>query len=124
MATVDGLGKPRVIPVCYFFNGVYFYTPIDDKPKRASPRELKRVRNIVENPNVSLVIDEYYEDWSKLCYIIINGRAEIIESGEEYQNALTLLSEKYPQYIDMKLSELKLPVIKIVPNRFISWGRF
>ncbi len=124
MATVDGLGKPRVIPVCYSFNGIYFYTPIDDKPKRATPRELKRVRNIIENPNVSLVIDEYYEDWSKLCYIIINGRAEIIESGEEYQNSLTLLTEKYPQYIDMKLSELNLPVIKIVPNRIISWGRF
>jgi len=122
MATVDGLGRPLVIPICYHFNGSSIYTPIDKKPKRASPRELKRVRNIIENPNVSLVIDEYYEDWTKLCYVIINGRAEIIESGEEYQNSLRLLSEKYPQYVDMKLSGLNLPVIKIVPYRIVSWG--
>jgi len=122
MATVDGLGRPLVIPVCYHFNGSSIYTPIDKKPKRASPRKLKRVRNIIENPNVSLVIDEYYEDWTELCYVIINGRAEIIESGEEYQNSLRLLSEKYPQYVDMKLSGLNLPVIKIVPYRIVSWG--
>ena len=122
MATVDRLGRPLVIPVCYHFNGSSIYTPIDKKPKSASPRELKRVRNIIENPYVSLVIDEYYEDWTKLCYVIINGRAELIESGEEYQNSLRLLSEKYPQYVDMRLSELNLPVIKIVPYRIVSWG--
>lgn len=122
MATVDGLGRPLVIPVCYYFKGNSIYTPIDKKPKRASPRKLKRVRNIIGNPNVSLVIDEYYEDWTKLCYVIINGRAELIESGEEYQNSLRLLSEKYPQYVDMKLSGLNLPVIKIVPYRIVSWG--
>ncbi len=124
LATVDGLGRPLVVPICYYFDGGFIYTPIDKKPKRASPKELRRVRNIIENPNVSLLIDEYYEDWTKLCYVIINGRAEIIESGEEYQNSLRLLSEKYTQYADMKLSGLNLPVIKIIPERIISWGRF
>ena len=124
LATVDGLGRPLVVPICYYFDGRFIYTPIDKKPKRASPRELRRIRNIIENPNVSLVIDEYYEDWTKLYYVIINGRAEIIESGEEYQNSLRLLSEKYPQYGDMKLSGLNLPVIKIILERIISWGNF
>ncbi len=124
LATVDGLGRPLVVPICYYFDGGFIYTPIDKKPKRASPKELRRVRNIIENPNVSLVIDEYYEDWTKLCYVIINGRAEIMESGEEYQNSLRLLSEKYTQYADMKLSGLSLPAIKIIPERIISWGRF
>jgi len=124
MATVDGLGRPLVVPICYYFDGGFIYAPIDKKPKRASPKMLRRVRNIIENPNVALVIDEYYEDWTKLCYVIINGRAEIMESGEEYQNSLRLLSEKYTQYADMKLSGLNLPVIKIIPERIISWGRF
>jgi PPOX class probable F420-dependent enzyme len=124
MATVDRLRRPLVIPICYYFNGMSIYTPIDKKPKQASSKELKRIRNIIENPNVSLVIDEYYEEWSKLCYVIINGRAEIIKSGEEYNNSLRLLCEKYPQYIDMKLSELNLPVIKIIPERIVSWGNF
>ncbi|HEY7535554.1 MAG TPA: TIGR03668 family PPOX class F420-dependent oxidoreductase [Thermodesulfobacteriota bacterium] len=122
MATVDILGRPRIVPICYCFDGKSIYTPIDKKPKTLSPGELKRIRNILENPNVSLVIDEYYQDWSKLCYIIINGRAEIMEFGEEYQDSLRLLCEKYPQYVDMKLRTLNLPVIKIVPERIISWG--
>ena len=122
MATVDGLGRLLVVPICYYFNGKSVYTPIDKKPKRSSPGGLKRIRNIIENPNVSIVIDEYYEDWNKLCYVIINGRAEIIETGEDYQNSLRLLSEKYPQYVDMRLSKLNLPVIKIVPYRIVSWG--
>jgi PPOX class probable F420-dependent enzyme len=122
MATVDKSGKPLVVPICYAYDGNYLYTPIDKKPKRVTIRDLKRIRNITENPNVSLVIDDYYDDWNKLCYVIIHGRAELMESGEEYQKSLGLLCEKYPQYREMNLFQLNLPVIKIVPDRMISWG--
>ncbi len=122
MATVDKSGRPVVVPICYAYDGSYFYTPIDKKPKRVPIEKLKRVKNILENPNVSVVIDEYDEDWSALRYIIIHGGAELIERGDEYRNSLRLLCEKYPQYEDMKLSKLNLPVIKIVPNRIISWS--
>jgi hypothetical protein len=71
---------------------------------------------------VSVVIDDYSEDWSELRYAIIHGRAELIEKGEEYQKSLKLLCEKYRQYKEMGLSELNLPVIKIVPRRIVSWG--
>jgi hypothetical protein len=37
---------------------------IDAKPKRSG--ELARVRNIRENPKVSVVIDQYEEEWSRL----------------------------------------------------------
>jgi PPOX class probable F420-dependent enzyme len=121
MATADKSGRPLVVPICYAYDGRYFYTPIDKKPKRVSIEKLKRIRNILENPNVSVVIDEYHEDWSKLCYVIIYGRADLIERGEEYHNSLGLLCEKYSQYKDMNLSKLNLPVIRIVPNRIVSW---
>jgi len=122
MATVDRLGRPLVVSICYAYDGGCLYTPIDKKPKRVSVEGLKRVKNISENPNVSVIIDEYNEDWSRLGYVIIHGRAEIIERGEEYIKSLGLLCEKYPQYEGMNLSELNLPVIKIVPDRIISWG--
>ena len=122
MATVDKLGKPLVLPICYIYKDENLYTPIDKKPKRVSGKELKRVKNITENPNVSVVTDEYNEDWSKLRYVIIHGRAELIEGGDEYGESLMLLCHKYPQYEEMGLSRLGLPVIKIVPERIVSWN--
>ena len=83
---------------------------------------LKRLRNIKENPKVSLVIDDYHDDWSKLCHVIIHGNAEIIEQGTEYLSALRLLMEKYSQYRQADLVSLGLPAIKIIPAKFISWG--
>ena len=123
MATVDKHGNPLVLPICYVYNGRDIYTPLDKKPKRVSVKELKRVKNILENPNVSVVVDEYSEDWDKLGYIIILGTAGLLEYGKEYEYSLRLLCKKYPQYVEMKLLELNLPVIRIIPLRFISWGR-
>lgn len=123
MSTVDKSGKPLVLPICYAYDGNYIYTPIDKKPKRVSPMQLKRIKNIAINPSVSIVIDRYYEDWSRIAYIIILGTAEVIDGGKEYGESLRILSEKYHQYKHMKLPQLGLPVIKITPNRFISWGK-
>jgi PPOX class probable F420-dependent enzyme len=122
MATADKMGRPLVVPICYVFDGKNLYTPIDKKPKRVAVKKLKRVRNILENPNISIVIDDYYEDWSKLSYAIVQGRAELIESGEEYQRSLRLLCDKYAQYVNMNLPALNLPVIKVVPERILLWG--
>ena len=122
MATVDRHGKPLVHPICYAFDGNSIYTPIDKKPKRVTINRLKRIRNIRENQNTSIVIDDYDDDWSKLAYVIIHGKAELMHGGKEYDQSLRMLSEKYPQYQEMKLSDLNLPVIRIVPNRIISWG--
>lgn len=122
MATVDKSGKPLVLPICYAYDGANLYTPIDKKPKSVSPAKLKRIRNIRGNPNVSVVVDVYHEDWNRIGFIIIHGTAEVIDSGKEYRESLRILSEKYIQYKEMNLSELSLPVIKIIPSRIISWG--
>lgn len=122
LATADGAGAPHVVPVCFAYDGRCIYTPVDKKEKNVTPEELKRVRNIVSNPRVSLVVDGYYEDWSKLYFVMISGSAGVIESGEEYRNALKILSLKYPQYVKMGLEDAGLPVIKIVPDKIVSWG--
>lgn len=122
MATADKHGVPLIVPMCYVFYENYIYTPIDKKPKRSQTRDLKRVKNILENPNVSLVVDDYYEEWSKLRHVIIHGKADLIDYGEEYRKSLELLCEKYHQYKEMNLLQLNLPVIKITVSKIISWG--
>lgn len=122
MATADGSGRPHVVPVCFAYDGHNIFTPLDKKPKSVPAGELRRVKNILSNPRVSLVVDGYYEDWKRLYYVLIYGLASVIESGEEYRNSLIILSRKYPQYRKMGLEGAGLPVIKIVPESIVSWG--
>lgn len=120
LATADAGGAPYIVPVCFAFDGKHIYTAIDLKPKRVGGRALKRVRNILENPQVALVIDDYSEDWSELAYVMVRGVADLIETGEERQLAEDLLRQKYRQYEAMLLPGC--PVIRITPERVISWS--
>jgi len=120
LATADRFGQPHVVPICFAFDGKYFYSPIDEKPKRAAPTNLKRLRNIRENPQVSLVIDHYNEDWSKLCYVLITGTARILQRGESHRRAVTLLRKKYSQYRRMQIDTR--PIIVITPKRITFWA--
>ena len=120
LATSDKSGQPHVIPICFVCDGKFFFSPIDEKPKRAAPAKLKRLKNIRENPNAALVIDRYDEDWRKLAYVLIFGRARILQSGEKHRNAVRLLRKKYPQYRSMAIHER--PIIAITAKRIISWG--
>ncbi len=120
LATADANGRPHVIPVCYVFDGQAIYSVLDAKPKSTPLRQLRRVRNILANPQVSLVVDHYEEDWSRLRYVMVLGEAELLQEGEEWARAIVMLREKYSQYREMDLDES--PVIKITPVRFIPWS--
>ena len=102
------------------FDGKNFYSPIDEKPKRVALQKLKRIRNILENPQVSLVIDHYDEDWRKLAYVLLLGKARMLRSGFKHLNAVKLLRRKYPQYREMTID--RLPMILIRPRRIRSWS--
>lgn len=124
LATSDLRSRPTVIPICYAFDGKVIYSVLDEKKKRVADRELKRVRNIEANPHVSLVIDDYSEDWSRLAYVLVTGVGEIIEpdagSTSEHSRAITLLRAKYPQYQSMAID--KRPILKITPARISRWS--
>ena len=120
LATSDKSGQPHVIPICFVYDGKCFYSPIDEKPKRTIPSQLKRLKNIRENPKVSLVIDRYDEDWRKLAYVLVFGKARILQSGEKHRNAVRLLRKKYPQYRSMAIDAR--PMIAITAKRVVSWG--
>jgi PPOX class probable F420-dependent enzyme len=119
LATADHTGAPHVIPVCYAVAEDTLYVTIDEKPKRRDV-PLKRVRNILENPQAAFVVDHYDEDWRRLGWIMLRGRAEILHHGAEHDRAQELLRERYPQYRAMNLTDL--PVIALRIARAIGWG--
>ena len=119
LATADAAGAPHVIPVCYAVEGATLYITIDEKPKRRDI-PLKRMRNILENPQTAFVADRYDEDWGRLGWVMLRGAAEILESGDEHDRAQALLTARYPQYRAMNLAGL--PVVALRIARAISWG--
>ena len=121
LATADRAGEPHAIPVCFAYDGRLIHIALDEKPKNVPATRLKRVRNILENPNVALVADRYLEDWNLLAFVMVRGRAELVQTErEEHAAAVRLLRGKYHQYEEMKIEEN--PVISIHPGRVASWG--
>jgi coenzyme F420-0:L-glutamate ligase / coenzyme F420-1:gamma-L-glutamate ligase len=121
LATSDAAGEPHAVPVCFAYSGSQIYIALDEKPKDVPPTRLKRVRNLLKNPNVALVADRYAEDWSLLAFVMVRGRAELLEPGTgEHAAAVRLLRGKYHQYEKMGIEEN--PVIAIRPSKVASWG--
>jgi len=80
LATVDQKSHPYVVPVVFVFHENSFFIPLDKKTKNVNPKNLKRVKNIEKNPNITLLIDEYQNNWKKLFFLMIHGRARVIDS--------------------------------------------
>jgi PPOX class probable F420-dependent enzyme len=122
LATADAAGAPHNVPLCFWFDGARFYFAIDEKPKRERGMALRRMRNIAANPRVALLVDHYEEHWSNLAYVLVHGRAGVVDDPEEYLLALRNLRDKYPQYRAMALSIERNPVVRIDPERVHVWG--
>ena len=120
LATADGRGTPHVVPVCFAIEAATLYITIDEKPKRAAGRPLKRLRNMMENPSVAFVADRYDEDWRALGWVMLRGRADILTDGPEHDRAQALLRERYAQYRTMQLADLAVIALRI--ERATSWG--
>ena len=114
-----GSGDPHVVPVCSAVEGCALSSTIDEKPKRADV-PLKRLRNIAENAAVAVVVDRYEDDWTRLGWVMLRGRADILADGAEHARAQDLLRGRYPQLNDMQIASL--PVIAVRVERVASWG--
>lgn len=124
LATVDGTGALSVVPICYGLvtddGEPVVVSVLDEKPKRVPVRELARVRNILRQPRVSLVVDHYAEDWPALAYVQLHGVAELVEPEEElHAQAIAVLRAKYQQYERMAIDHS--PVIVIRHLTAVGW---
>ncbi len=120
LATVDDLGGPHVVPVCFVYEAGRIYTALDRKPKSVLPKRLRRVKNILANPGVALLVDRYTEDWDRLSYMLIRGKASVVEEEEERVFAVVALRAKYSQYFEMLKDEAT--VIAVQPESVSSWA--
>jgi len=119
-ATSDGT-TPSVVPVCFVLLGETLYHAIDGKPKSVNPGQLRRVKNVRANPRAALLIDEYLEDWRKLWYVLLRGKARIVVRGPEQEGAILALRKKYPQYRTTVPLAADALVIAIDVRRLRHW---
>jgi PPOX class probable F420-dependent enzyme len=117
LATASRDGRPHVVPVCFAWLPPVIDSAIDGKPKRTT--RLRRVRNIIETGRAAFVVDRWSEDWKQLGYVLVEGPAVVLEDGRERDEALILLTAKYPQYDDLPLNDN--PVIKLTAERTVEW---
>jgi PPOX class probable F420-dependent enzyme len=116
LATVTADGRPHVVPCCFALSGATIYSAVDHKPK--STRLLRRLANLRANPNATLLVDHYADDWSTLWWIRADGTGRILDSGADLAGAIALLVEKYAQY---RAEPPAGPVIAIDVTTWRAW---
>ena len=116
LATVAPDGRPHLVPVVFAVDGEVIYTAVDAKPK--TTQRLRRLANIDGNPRVSLLVDHYAEDWTRLWWVRVDGVAAIHHDGNAMRIGRDLLRAKYAQYQSVPLNG---PVIAVTVRRWSSW---
>jgi PPOX class probable F420-dependent enzyme len=126
LATISPNGRPRLVPICFSLDPALpiLYTPLDDKPKRSGdPLALARVRDIAADPSVTVLVDRWDEDWSRLAWLRMDGRAALLPPSAdrpEHAAAIATLRTRYPQYASHRLETR--PLIRIQIERVVDWG--
>lgn len=119
LATITPAGLPHLVPVVFAVAGDspdVVYTAVDAKPK--TTRRLRRLTNIAHDPHVSLLVDHYADDWTRLWWVRADGAATVHTEGAAMESAYRLLRAKYPQYQSVSLDG---PVIAVAVRRWSSW---
>lgn len=96
LATVGPDNRAHLVPICFVLDGDVLYSAVDRKPKRST--SLKRIENVRTNPQVTVLVDHYDDDWAQLWWMRLDGHARVLTEGHERERALALLEAKYPQY--------------------------
>ena len=115
VATAGKGGMPHLVPVCHVLHGgkIYF----------ASGDDGRKVKNLRENPRITVTVDCYSDAWANLKGVMVQGRARLIERGPRFRKVRALLYKKYPQYPrEAAIAESDSVVIEVAPIRVFSWG--
>ena len=116
LATLDPAGRPHLVPIVFALAGDTLYSAVDAKPKRSAT--LRRIENARKRPEVTVLVDHYEEEWSRLWWIRLRGRARVLDEGKDAVRALALLADKYEQY---RREPPGLPVLAIDITEWRSW---
>lgn len=117
LATLDDDGRPHLVPIVFVLLGGTLYSSVDAKPKRS--RVLRRIENARERPDVTVLVDHYEDDWARLWWVRLRGRARVLDGGDEAIRALAALTAKYEQY---RREAPGLPVLAVDVGEWRSWA--
>lgn len=117
LATLDADGRPHLVPIVFVLAGDVLYSAVDSKPKRS--RTLRRIENVRRRPDVAVLVDHYEDDWTRLWWARLRGRARVLDGGDEAERALALLCEKYSQYGDDPPAP---PVLAVDVSEWKGWS--
>jgi PPOX class probable F420-dependent enzyme len=117
LATVGHDGRPHIVPITFALDDQTIYFAIDFKPKKTA--DLQRLRNIEANPSVSVLVDHYQDDWTKLWWVRADGRARIVIDGAVFEKGIALLIGRYAQYRSARPAG---PVVSIAIERMTGWS--
>jgi PPOX class probable F420-dependent enzyme len=117
LATAGSDRRPHLVPITFALVGEQILTAIDRKPK--STTNVRRVRNIVDNPRVAVLCDHYDDDWTRLWWIRADGHAEIIRADPLRREYLDALAAKYDQY---RRQPPDGPVIVVTVDTWTGWA--
>jgi PPOX class probable F420-dependent enzyme len=124
LATIAPDGRPRPVPICFVVDPdrPVVYTPLDEKAKRSDdPSDLARVRDIARDPRVTLLIDRWDEDWSRLAWLRLDGLAALCHADDPARaGVIAALRARYPQYERQRLEDR--PMIRIDVERVARWS--
>lgn len=98
LGTTRESGSPHLVPITFAVEADTVYSMVDRKPKTTTA--LRRLANIAANPEVSLLVDHYEDDWTGLWWVRVDGTATVSDDPAMLTTARTLLQSKYPQYRD------------------------
>lgn len=115
MSTVAADGSAHSVPVVFVVVGDEIVTPIDHKPK--SGKVMARIRNLERDPRVTLLVDRWDEDWTRLAWVMARGAARVDEVYPD--DLLRPLNARYPQY---EPDERHDALVRIRPTRFLWWS--
>jgi PPOX class probable F420-dependent enzyme len=117
LATIGPDGAPHIVPITFAMDGDLIYTAADAKPKRGTP--LRRFANVAVNQRVSVMVDGYDPDWTRLWWARADGRARVVTDGDELEGAVRALRARYPQYASVALIG---PAMVISVARWSGWS--
>jgi PPOX class probable F420-dependent enzyme len=117
VGTTDEHGSAHLVPIVFVIEGNTLYSATDQ-----GPRPVKRLRNLERDPRVTVLVDVYDEDWSKVWWIRMRGTGRAIDNGLERDRALALLWEKYPQFSTAPPDEGQGPVMAVDVNEWSGWA--
>ena len=100
----------------FALDGDTLYTAVDRKPKRSST--LRRIENARARPDVTILVDHYEEDWDRIWWIRLRGRARVLDHGDERERERALALEKYPQY---RAEPPDGPVLAVDVTEVLEW---